>query len=114
MLNVQRAPTRGRAPARSVEALLRARSYACTEDSDWTKPPHRGANTNGVALRGGDGNTPHDHPRRESPGYPDSRLRVDRPSDFAVIHDDPVDGSRWAETPADCRSEGPSRVDARD
>src|SRR6266850_3848083 len=84
-----------------------ARSYESSDDSEWTKSPHRGTKTNGMALRGGDGNTPHDHPRRGSDRYPDSRLRVDRPPDRSVNHNDPLDGSGWAETPADCRSEGP-------
>src|SRR6266851_2489658 len=34
---------------------------------------------------------------------------IDR--DLSVNHYDPVDGARWAETPADCRSEGAARVD---
>src|SRR4029077_8168057 len=34
--------------------------------------------------------------------------------DRLIFPSNPLDGSGWAETPADCRSEGPSRVDACD
>src|SRR5260221_8150627 len=106
MLNPRHMPT-GWAVPRIRVYVPYARSYESSEDSNWTKSPHRRAKANGVALRGGDGNASHDHPRLESPVYPDSRLRVDRPPDLSVNHDDPVDGPRWAQTPADCRSEGP-------
>src|ERR1700730_15360566 len=113
MLSIQHTPTEGvPSPDRSTRSL--SEGYACTEDSGWTKPPHRGAKANGVALRRGDGDTPDDHRRRETHEYPDSRLRVDRPLHLSVNHHHPADGPRWAETLAGCGSESASRVDACD
>src|SRR6267154_5854314 len=65
MLNRRQMPTREQSRWIRLRAP-EARSYESSEDSEWTKSPHRGTKTNGMALRGGSGNTPHDHPRRES------------------------------------------------